>query len=40
MMREYFALALVVMLSAIIGSVIGTLLVYLYLPILMWYRQW
>ena len=40
MIGEYLALALVVMFSAIIGSVIGTLLVYLYLPTLMWYGGW
>jgi hypothetical protein len=38
MIRDY--LALVVMLSALIGPVIGTLLVYLYLPTLMRYRPW
>jgi hypothetical protein len=40
MIGEYLALALLVMFSAIIGSVIGTLLVYLYLPTLMWYGGW
>jgi hypothetical protein len=40
MIWEYFVLVLVVMFSALIGSAVGTLLVYLYLPTLMWYGGW